>query len=97
VYDIVGAFKYDRNDLHITEELKQGVLAKCKEGISAFGDYSVLRSEDLDGFKYHFENDQWLLIRASGTEPVLRVYAESKDQESVNKLLKTATETVLNF
>jgi phosphomannomutase len=97
VYEIVGSFKYDRNDLHITEELKQRVLARCKEGITAFGDYQVLKSEDLDGFKYHFENDQWLLIRASGTEPVLRVYAESQDEKAVARLLKTATETVLGF
>lgn len=97
VYEIVGSFKYDRNDLHITEELKQRVLEKCKTGISSFGDYKVERSEDIDGFKYHFENDQWLLIRASGTEPVLRVYAESKDPEGVKRLLDTATKTVLAF
>ncbi len=97
VYEIVGSFKYDRNDLHITEELKQRVLAKCKEGIPSFGNYQVLKTEDMDGYKYHFENDQWLLIRASGTEPVLRVYAESKDEASVKKLLDTATNTVLNF
>lgn len=97
VYEIVGSFKYDRNDLHITEELKQRVLEKCKSGISSFGNYKVERAEDLDGFKYHFENDQWLLIRASGTEPVLRVYAESKDEAAVKKLLDTATKTVLAF
>jgi phosphomannomutase len=97
IYEIVGAFKYDRNDLHITEELKQRVLAKCKEGVSSFGDYKVEKAEDIDGFKYHFENDQWLLIRASGTEPVLRVYAESKDEASVKRLLDTATKTVLSF
>jgi phosphomannomutase len=97
VYEIVGPFKYDRNDLHITEELKQRVLARCKEGITSFGDYTVLRTEDLDGFKYHFENDQWLLIRASGTEPVLRIYAESKDSQAVARLLQSATETVLTF
>lgn len=97
VYEIVGPFKYDRNDLHITEELKQRVLQKCREGISSFGNYKVLRTEDLDGYKFHFDNEQWLLIRASGTEPVLRVYAESKDEASVARLLKTATDTVLGF
>lgn len=97
VYEIVGPFKYDRNDLHITEELKQRVLARCKEGITSFGKYKVLKTEDVDGYKYHFDNEQWLLIRASGTEPVLRVYAESKDEASVANLLKTATDTVLGF
>jgi phosphomannomutase len=97
VYQIVGPFKYDRNDLHITEELKQRVLARCKEGITSFGDYTVLRTEDLDGFKYHFENDQWLLIRASGTEPVLRIYAESNNEQAVARLLQAATHAVLTF
>ena len=97
VYGIVGSFKYDRNDLHITEELKQRILEKCKEGITSFGPYHVKKAEDLDGYKYHFDHEQWLLIRASGTEPVLRVYAESKDEESVKKLLETATNTVLSF
>lgn len=97
VYDIVGEFYYERNDLHLTEEQKQRIIARCKAGISEFGNYKVERFEDLDGFKYHFENEQWLLIRASGTEPVLRVYAESSSPENVKKLLDTATETVLSF
>lgn len=97
VYEIVGAFKYDRNDLHITEELKQRVLQKCNSGIDSFGKFKVLKTETTDGFKYHFENDQWLLIRASGTEPVLRVYAESGTEASVKELLDTATEVVLAF
>lgn len=97
VYEIVGAFYYDRNDLHLTEDQKQRIIKKCKEGIQAFGEYKVEKFEDLDGFKYHFENEQWLLIRASGTEPVLRIYAESGTPEQVKNLLDTATQTVLHF
>lgn len=97
VYDIVGEFKYDRNDLHLTEEQKQRIVAQCNAGIDAFGPYKVERSETIDGFKYHFSDEQWLLIRASGTEPVLRVYAESATQEKVDQLLKTVTETILAY
>ncbi len=97
VYDIVGAFKYDRNDLQLTEDQKQRIVAKCEAGIDAFGSYKVSRSETIDGFKYHFEDEQWLLIRASGTEPVLRVYAESATQEKVNQLLQTVTDTILAY
>lgn len=97
VYEIVGPFQYDRNDLHITEELKQKVLSNCEKGIESFGNYKVSNTESIDGYKYHFENEQWLLIRASGTEPVLRVYAESNNKENVDALLETATETVLSF
>lgn len=97
VYEIVGEFKYDRNDLHITEDLKQRVLVNCKNGIEEFGNYKVTKTETIDGFKYHFENEQWLLIRASGTEPVLRVYAESNNDANVAKLLDTATKAVLEM
>lgn len=78
VYDIVGPFSYDRNDLHISEALKQDVLKKCaNNAFTRFGDLEVRRVETIDGWKYHFDGEQWLMIRASGTEPVLRTYAES--------------------
>lgn len=95
VYEIVGSFAYERNDLHLSEEQKQRIIARCEAGIDAFGEYRVERTEDLDGFKYHFENEQWLLIRASGTEPVLRIYAESADGEQARRLLDVATATML--
>ncbi len=97
VYEIVGEFKYDRNDLTLTEDQKQRIVAKCESGIEAFGNYKVLRTETIDGFKYHLDEEQWVLIRASGTEPVLRVYAESATQAKVDVLLKTVTETILAF
>ncbi len=88
VYAIVGAFSYDRNDLHITEALKEEVLAKCNSGsLTKFGELEVRRLETIDGWKYHFDNDQWLMIRASGTEPVLRTYAESNSLENARKIL----------
>jgi len=42
----------------------------------------------MDGVKYIFADDSWLLIRPSGTEPVLRVYAEGRSEEMVKELLK---------
>lgn len=95
VYGIVGPFAYERNDLHISEALKQDVLKACQEGrYSAFGDYVVRSVETIDGFKFHFDNDQWLMIRASGTEPVLRCYAESDTLENARKIL-TACRTAI--
>jgi phosphomannomutase len=88
VYAIVGPFKYERNDLHISEELKQEVLKNCREGkYTAFGDSKVEHVETIDGFKFHLDREQWLMIRASGTEPVLRCYAESDTIENARKLL----------
>jgi phosphomannomutase len=75
VYYEVGTFAFDRDDLHITEEKKQEVLANCHDDkYSSFGPYKIDRTEKLDGFKYYLNNNTWVMIRPSGTEPVLRVY-----------------------
>ena len=88
VYDIVGKFSYNRNDLHLKEEQKQAILAKCNaREYKAFGNLTIERLEDIDGFKYHFANEESVMIRASGTEPVLRVYAEAGSPERVEEIL----------
>jgi phosphomannomutase len=97
VYEIVGPFSFERNDLHIKEETKQKILANCLAGTYvSFGKYKVVRVDDLDGYKYFFENDDWLMIRASGTEPVLRTYAESNSREAAFDILDAGKETLLN-
>lgn len=95
VYAIVGPFKYERSDLHISEALKQRVLADCtQDTFKSFGPYLVRRVETIDGWKYHFDKDQWLMIRASGTEPVLRTYAESDSLENARKILAACKEAI---
>ena len=97
VYEIVGSFKFERSDLHITEQLKQKIIANCKEGnYKSFGEYNVERLETIDGFKYFFDEDRWVMIRPSGTEPVLRTYAEAPTLEEVRKILKITEETICN-
>lgn len=95
VYAIVGPFKYDRDDLHITESLKQRVLDDCRnDRYRRFGALEVRSVETIDGWKYHFDHDQWLMIRASGTEPVLRTYAESSDLDKARKILADCKGTI---
>ncbi len=89
IYEVVGAFHYERNDLHITNELKQKAIDKCKNGIKSFGKYEVLLENTIDGFKYTLPNDCWTMVRASGTEPLLRIYAEGNTEEDCNDILKT--------
>lgn len=96
VYAITGPFSFERNDLHIREDIKQKVLANCKSGsYKAFGKFRVSRMEDTDGYKYYFENGDWLMIRASGTEPVLRTYAESNSRDAAFEILEAGRKTLL--
>jgi phosphomannomutase len=96
IYTLVGSFAFERYDLHITEELKQKIVKKCQAGdFKSFGAYEIKETENLDGWKYHFDENSWVMIRASGTEPVLRVYSESNTQEEVFKILDTVKEILL--
>ncbi|HEX4155333.1 MAG TPA: phosphoglucomutase/phosphomannomutase family protein [Acidobacteriaceae bacterium] len=103
-----GEHHYGRVDMHIAEELKQSAIRRAKEikeGATAFAGMKVLRVETLDGIKFLLENpacagkknaaETWLLLRASGTEPLLRVYSESCDPESVKEILAAAKTFVL--
>lgn len=91
IYDLVGEFKYWRDDLHLKEELKQQVIANCKaDKYKNFGNYQVRELNTIDGFKYIFNDDEWLMIRPSGTEPVLRAYAESKTLDGAKAILAAA-------
>lgn len=97
VYSIVGEFKFERNDLHITEELKQRIISNCKaDNYKSFGNYTVQEVKTTDGYKYFFDADRWVMIRPSGTEPVLRTYAEAPTLEEVRQILKVTEETICN-
>jgi len=98
VYQIVGAFSFERSDLHLKEDVKNRIVENTAKGAyKQFGKYNVRKVVDTDGYKYFFddENKEWLLIRASGTEPVLRTYAESPTDKGAFDILKAAEETLL--
>ncbi len=95
VYEIVGGFKFERSDLHITEELKTRIVENCKNDVyKKFGEYTVDHVGTLDGFKYFLDSERWVMIRPSGTEPVLRTYAEAPTMEEVRHILKVTEETI---
>jgi phosphomannomutase len=96
VYAITGPFAVERYDLHIDEAVKQKVIAACQSGAyKQFGNYDIVGFEDLDGYKYHIGNDRWVMIRPSGTEPVLRVYAEAETSEQAFEILETVKGVIL--
>ncbi len=88
IKDEYGELFYDRIDFHTTPEIKERIINICKTNPSFIGGYKVKNYNRIDGFKFIFD-DGWLLIRPSGTEPVLRFYSESSKQEKVEKLLKS--------
>ena len=95
-----GEHQYGRIDLHIADDLKNATIAKAKAGVKEFAGMPVERVSTLDGIKFFLKNPEaegrpnaaetWLLLRASGTEPLLRIYSESVSTESVTKLLEAA-------
>jgi phosphomannomutase len=95
VYEDVGEFKFERIDLHLKEADKLRIMQNCADDkYKSFGSYKVQKVETVDGYKYYFDNDEWVMIRPSGTEPVLRTYAEAKDTEGAFKILKAVHETI---
>ena len=96
IYDLVGKFAVERYDLHVTEELKQAIISNSKDGkYSSFGDLKVVNMDDKDGYKFFFEDESWVMIRPSGTEPVLRVYAEAPTSADSFKILDTVKAVLL--
>jgi len=97
-----GAHYYGRRDLHISDEVKQSAIRRADSGqVQRMGQYKVLRKEDLDGIKFFLDAptngngaEAWVLLRASGTEKLLRVYCEAASPEIVNEILGAAVEFV---
>ncbi len=96
VYEVVGRFSYNRDDLHLKEEQKLQIVENCKNGkYKDFDGLVVSRVEDIDGFKFHLQDEESVMIRASGTEPVLRVYVEASDADRVQAILEKVRKTLL--
>ena len=93
-----GPHYYGRRDLHIAEDLKQSAIQRARAvSTMRLGKYSVLTKETLDGIKFFLDAptegngaEAWVLFRASGTEPLLRIYAEASSPALVNEILSTA-------
>jgi phosphomannomutase len=105
-----GEHQYGRIDLHIPRDLIDGAVARAKAlrtGDPVFAAMPILRQENLDGVKFYLSNPEaatkpnaaetWLLLRASGTEPLMRIYTESCSKESVARLLESARSFALDL
>ncbi len=85
----VGPAFYQRRDLRLSHPVSKTVMTQylMDHSPSEIGGEKIVEIRALDGVKYIMADDSWLLIRPSGTEPVLRVYSEGRSPEMVKALL----------
>jgi phosphomannomutase len=99
-----GPHYYGRRDLHIPEDVKQNAIQRARaESTQTLGRYRILKKEHLDGVKFFLDAptngngaEAWALFRASGTEPLLRLYTEASSPDLVAELLTTGESFVRN-
>lgn len=87
--DDVGPAYYRRTDLRLKRPVAKAEMTEflTKQAPAEIAGHTIAEISARDGVKYILEDDSWLLIRPSGTEPVLRVYAEGRSEETVKGLL----------
>lgn len=81
-----GMHRFWRRDIQVTQTQKKNILTACEKGIKKIGKFDVHSVDTTDGYKF-FVDSGWLLIRASGTEPLVRFYSEADSLSKVNELL----------
>ena len=89
IYSKVGPHYYDRIDVEFSEDKRQTMIERIRNNSpEKIKGVLVLKTDSTDGFRFILADTTWLLIRFSGTEPVLRIYAESDSQVRVKNLLE---------
>jgi len=81
-----GPHRFHRRDVTVAHEKKKAILSAAEKLPKKLGRFKVESINTLDGYKFIVENG-WLLIRSSGTEPLIRFYAEAESLSKVNELL----------
>ena len=95
LYAEFGQFHYGRVDLDVKPGQKEKAIAYfSSDKLTRLLDWPISRREDMDGIKIYFGEIGWLLVRASGTENLLRVYSETNHPESTKRVLQAVTEMV---
>ena len=87
--DRYGVHEFRRIDLHLTGREKTAIMKRFARGVKELAGYPVIGRKDTDGFKFFVEGG-WVLVRASGTEPLIRFYAEGSSVEQVEALIEAA-------
>jgi phosphomannomutase len=90
-----GEHHYGRIDLHLSNQVKDDAMRRANEKPDTIGSFNVQKVETLDGVKFFLDAptygngaEAWVLVRASGTEPLLRIYCEAASSELVAQILR---------
>lgn len=98
IYGVVGRFGMARLDLHLTEKGKAWVMEQCAKGqFDTLGLSGVRKVETIDGYKVYLGEEEWVMIRPSGTEPLLRLYAQSESREKALALLEEVNHHIRRY
>ena len=90
-----GEFHYGRIDLNVTRGQKEKAISHFSdEKLRQFQDWPVRRRESMDGIKLYLSDIGWVMVRASGTENLLRIYAETSKAETTQKVLRATVAAI---
>jgi alpha-D-glucose phosphate-specific phosphoglucomutase len=93
LYSKVGPHHYSRVDIEFPEPERDRITSRLKDSSPEILDgVQVIKKDTIDGFRFTLADASWLLIRFSGTEPLLRIYAESDSQARAERLLELGRE-----
>lgn len=92
IFKDFGEAHYGRIDLKVDDKAKERIEELKEKPPQVIKNFKVREVKTIDGVKFVFEDDSWLLMRPSGTEPLVRIYAEAPSMEKVNLLLEAGKE-----
>ena len=88
LHKVAGDSHYDRDDVTFPPDQREAIINRVNSAEpSSIGGLQVERIDNLEGRKFYLDDGSWLLVRFSGTEPLLRIYTETTSPERVRKIL----------
>ncbi len=92
LYSKVGPHYYKRVDIIFPVQKRQSIIDRVRKPIETIDGVKVTKLDTTDGYRFILADNTWLLVRFSGTEPLLRIYTETDSPERADRILKTGRE-----
>ena len=86
IKELIRSFINKRIDLKLATSHEQEKIINKYKTLKEIGTYKIIKTSQLDGFKLYLDDGSWILVRKSGTEPLLRIYFETDKEEKSNEL-----------